>query len=278
MARHCGGSRVEDVDGRRIRPAWRLTTVTPVTGRRPAASSAAPPSRSAGRGVGPRLDDPRRRRAELPRCRRRRDRRQRRARAARDRGGDGRAGRPARLRPRQRVHDRAARALRAPRSRAVLPSTIRRSTRSPAAPRRSRRRSSSPAPTTWPAASRDAMDRDRPVGELPRQHARRAGPVRPAAAAATVRGRGWAGSGTSRRPTRTAPASPGATRSATRAELAAELDRRDRGRRAGHRRGVRRGADRRARRSPRPCRPTATGRRSRRSAAATASCSSPTRS
>ena len=58
------------------------------------------------------LDDLGRRRPRLPRRRRWGDRRQRRPRPPVGRRGDGRAGRPDRLRPRIRVHERSARGLR----------------------------------------------------------------------------------------------------------------------------------------------------------------------
>ena len=59
------------------------------------------------------------------------------------------------------------------------------------------------------------LDRDLALGQLPRQHARRARPVRAAAAPSPVRGVARSASATSRPPTRTAPASPTATPSAT---------------------------------------------------------------
>ena len=144
--------------------------------------------RSAGRGRGAGLDDRGRRRPRIPRRRRRRDRRRRRARPCRDRRGDGRPGRPRRVRARQRLHHRAARGLRG-RGRAAppdgrpgdLPGLA-------AAPRRSRRPSSSPGRTTSRAASPSAGSSYRALGELPRQHARRARPVRPHAAPPAVRG------------------------------------------------------------------------------------------
>ena len=62
----------------------------------------------------------------------------------------------ARVRPRQRVHDRAARALRRARSRRTCRWPTPRSTRSRAGPRRSRPRSSSPGRRSSRAASRTA--------------------------------------------------------------------------------------------------------------------------
>ena len=99
------------------------------------------------------------------------------------------------------------------RSAGTCRSTTRRSTRSAAAPRRSRPRSSSPGPTTSPAARRIAGSSS-PLGELPRQHARCARPVRPASRSAVRTRAGWAGSATSAPPIRTAPASPPPMRSA----------------------------------------------------------------
>ena len=69
------------------------------------------------------------------------------------------------------------------------------------------------------------LDRLRPLGELPRQHPGRPRPVRAQAAAPAVRGLARAASGTCRRPTRTAPDEPGANALGTAEELAAELDR-----------------------------------------------------
>ncbi len=66
------------------------------------------------------------------------------------------AGRPARVRARQRVHDRAPGGVRRRGRRRPPARWSRRSIRCRAARRRSRRRSSSPAPTTWPAVSPSA--------------------------------------------------------------------------------------------------------------------------
>ena len=269
-----GGSIIENgvpvrgLDSRRLRYQSRLRCACDDRPRLPPLDR----RRSAGRGRGARLDDPRRRRPRVPRRRRRRDRRQRRSRPARDRGRDGRAGRPSRLRPRQRLHHRAARGVRRARSRRTCPSTTRRSTRSPAAPRRSRRRSSSPGPTTSPAASPTAGSSSPAGGATTATRSARS--TCPAASRSAGRTRaGSAGSGTCPRPTRTGPAMPGANALGHADELAAELDADVRGGRAGHGRRVRRRADRRGDARPRSCRRTATGRRSPRSAAATASCS-----
>ena len=90
------------------------------------------------------------------------------------------------LRPRHRVHERRAGALRG-RARAApadgRPGDL---------PRLRRLRGdgvgAQARPGLPPRPRRDrALDRDRPVGQLPRQHPRRAGPVRPQAAPAPVR-------------------------------------------------------------------------------------------
>ena len=97
-----------------------------------------------------------------------------------------------------------------------------------------------------PRAGRDGpLDRHRPVGELPRQHPRRARPVAAASRSAGRTRPGSGGSGTSAPPTRIAPASRARTRSATAEELAAELDRSIDAAGPGHRRGLRRRAHRR---------------------------------
>ena len=100
-----------------MRPAHRLRCGDDHRSRLPPVRHA----RSAGRRPRRRLDDLGRRRTGVPRCGGRRDRRQRRPRPARDRRGDGRAGRPRGIRPRERVHVRTARALRACPSAAHLP-------------------------------------------------------------------------------------------------------------------------------------------------------------
>ena len=66
---------------------------------------------------------------------------------------------------------------------------------------------------------------DLALGQLPRQHARRARPVRAAAAAPARTRAGSAASATSRRPIRTAPASPDSHALGDADELAAELER-----------------------------------------------------
>ena len=155
-------------------------------------------------------------------------------------------------------------------------STTRRSTRCRAAPRRSRRRSSWPAPTTSPAA-RPTLDRlSRAGGATTATPSARS--TCPGASRCAGRTRaGSAASGTSRRPTRTGPAIPGANALGTADELAAELDRAIEA--AGPGPSPRSSPSRSsARRWPPPSRPTATGRPSPRSAGATACCSSPTRS
>ena len=85
-----------------------------------------------------------------------RDRRQRRPGRREIADGHGRAGRPAGVRPRLRVHDRAGRGVRGARSGRTCRSTTRRSTRVAAAPRRSRPRSSSPALPAGPRRARTA--------------------------------------------------------------------------------------------------------------------------
>ena len=120
-------------------------------------------------------------------------------------------------------------------------------------------------------------DRLRPVGELPRQHPGRARPVRAQAAAPAVRGLARAvparvgglsvPGGLPRRRTPWAPPTswPPSSIARSRPPVPGRSPRSSRSRSSG----------RRWRPSSRP---TATGRRSRRSAAATACCSSPTRS
>ena len=81
-------------------------------------------------------------------------------------------------------------------------------------------------PRLPPRPRRDRpLDRHRALGELPRQHARRARPVGPPAAPPAVRGLARPVPARLAPPTRTAPASPAPTPSATPSELAAELDR-----------------------------------------------------
>ena len=173
--------------------------------------------------------------------------------------------RPSRSRPTPRRSGRTCR------------STTRRSTRSAAARRRSRPRLKlGPRVPPRPRRGRP-LDRHLALGQLPRQHARRARPVGPAAAPPAVRGLARPVPARLRRRIRTAPASPDATRSASGAGARGRAGAGDRGGRAGHGRGVRRRADRRG--DARGRRPA--GRllaaRSRRSAGATACCSSPTR-
>ena len=125
------------------------------------------PPRSTGRRRSARLDDPRRRTAGSISMRRAARSSSTSATAgARSRPRHGRPGGPARLCPRQRVHDRALEAY----AREVgrhLPD--RRPGDLPgrqAAPRRSRPRSSSPAPTTWRAARPSAGSSSRAGGAI----------------------------------------------------------------------------------------------------------------
>ena len=87
--------------------------------------------------------------------------------------------------------------------------------------------------------------RDRPVGELPRQQPRRAGPVGPPPAPRARTRPGSAGSATSAPRTRTAAHVPGSQAMDDPRALAAELEVAIQRRRRGPRRRVRRGADRR---------------------------------
>ena len=102
--------------------------------------------------------------------------------------------------------------------------------------------------------------RHRPLGQLPRQHARRARPVRPPAAPPARTSRGSGASGTCPRPTRTGAGRPGATALADRRSPRRRAGAGHRGGGAGTRRGVRRRARSSGRRWPPPSRPTATGR------------------
>ena len=233
-------------------------------------------ARPAGRGRGPRLHDPRRRRARVPRRRRRRDRRQRRPRPARDRRRHGRPGRSPGLCPRQRLHDRAARGV-CPRGR--RPPAARRPGDLPGVGRLGGDRDGAQAgPRLPPRARRDrALDRLRALGQLSRQHARRARPVRSQAAPPAVRGLarplpaclgGLSVSGRGcRAPTRWRPPtiSPPSSSGPSRRRVPAPSPRSSPSRSS-------------ARPWPRSSRPTATGRPSPTSAAGTACCSSPTRS
>ena len=154
--------------------------------------------------------------------------------------------------------------------------TIRRSTRSRAVPRRSRRPSSSSAPITWPAASPTVMSSSPGTAATT---ATRSGPwtCRAVPRCAGRTSPGWAGSGTSRRPTRTAPARPRPTPWAM-GPPSPPSSRPPSPRRV---RVAWRPSSRSpssGRRSPRRCHRTTTGRPSRRSARATACCWSPTRS
>ena len=189
---------------------------------------------------------------------------------ARDRPGHGRAGRPARLRPWQRVHDRAARGVRGAGRAATCRSTTRRSTRCRAARRRSRPRSSSPGPITSRAASPTAGSSTPGGGATTGTRSGRS--TCPAASRSAGRTRaGSAASATSPRPIRTAPACPARTpwarppssrRSSTRPS-----------RRPSPGPSPPSSPSRSsARRWPPSRRPTATGRPSPRSAAGTASC------
>ena len=187
-------------------------------------------------------DDPRRGRARIPRRRGRCDRGQRGPRPARDRHGDGRAGRAPGLRPRQRVHDRAARGLCA---RGRSPPARRRPGDLPGLRwLRSDRDGAQAGPRLSPRPRRDrALDRLRAVGQLSRQHVGRPRPVRAQAVAPPVRGLA-----------RALPPRLGGLpvpRRAARRECARERGRAGdgarpgvRGRRSRQRRRVRRGADR----------------------------------
>ena len=179
---------------------------------------------SARRRRGVRLHDPRCDRPRVPRRRGRGDRRQRRSRAGVDRPRPRRAGGAPVLRPRLGVHDRAARGVRG-RDRAAPAG--RRSGDLPGQRRlRGDRDGAEAGPRLPPRPRRDrALDRLRPLGQLPRQHDRRARPVRAAAAPPAVRGLARAvpprlgGLSVSRPAIRTARPSRSAD------ELAAELDR-----------------------------------------------------
>ena len=118
--------------------------------------------------------------------------------------GHGGAGRPPRLRPRQRVHDRAARGVRRARSARTCPWTMRRSTRCRAARRRSRPRSRWPVRITSRAARPTAGSSSRDGAAITATPwARSTSPAGGRSAAPTRAGS--AGSATSRRPIRTAP-------------------------------------------------------------------------
>ena len=183
-------------------PAW---AVCSAARRRPA------PRRGSRR----RLDDLGFRGPPVPRRRRRGDRRGHRARSPRGRGGHGRAGRPPRLRPRQRLHDRAARG---------------------ATPARSRRTCRVDDPAIYPVSGgSEAIETALKLARA--YHLARGEPDRwivfarwgsyhgntlgrstcPAASRCAGRTRaGSAGSGTCRRPTRIGPADPGAERARVR--------------------------------------------------------------
>ena len=127
-----------------------------------------------------------------------------------DRRRDGRPGRPARLRARQRLHDRAARGVRGARSgptcRVDDPAHL---PRQRLARRRSRPRSSWPAPTTSPAARRTAGSSSPAGAAITATPSARS--TCPGASRCAARTRaGWAASATSPPPTRTAPTMPGA--------------------------------------------------------------------
>ena len=185
------------------------------------------------------------------------------------------AGAP-RVRPRQRLHHRAARGV--CRGGRAAPAD-RRPRDLPGQRRLGGDRDGAQARPRLPPRPRRAgpLDRLRAVGELPRQHARRPGPVRAQAAPSPVRG--LAGP---------VPAPLGGLSvSWRRSGRQRPRDRRRAGRRSWRRRSWRPARAPSPRSSPsrssarpslRPCRPTTTGRRSPRSAGGTASCSSPTRS
>ena len=181
-------------------------------------------ARPAGRGRGPRLDDPRRRRARVPRRGRRRDRGQRRSRTARDRRRHGRPGRSPRLRPRQRLHDRTARGVR-PRGRRPPPDR-RPGDLSRVGRLRGDRDGAQAGPRLPPRARRArALDRlSRGGGAIT---ATPSAPwTCPDASRCAGRTRaGSAGSDTSRRPIRIGPAARAPTPSGDADDLAAELDR-----------------------------------------------------
>ena len=175
----------------------------------------------------------------------------------------------------EHVHDRAARGLR-PRGR-TPPSGRRPGHLS----RVGRLRGDRDGPQARPGLPRRprrarSLDGLRPLGELSRQHARRARPVRPRSRCAGRTRAGWAGSGMSRPPTRTARASRARmplARPTTSPPSSTGPSRRP-ARAPSPRSSPSRSSAPRWRPSSRP---TATGRRSPRSAAGTASCSSPTR-
>ena len=233
----------------------------------------------AGRRRGPRVDDRRRRRSRVPRRRGWRDRRQRRPRPA----GDRRRRSPSR--PRRlayahgsRLHDRAAGALRG----GARPAPADGRPRDLPGLRRLRGdRDRAQARPRHAARPRRAgpLRRVRALGELPRQHPRRARPVGAAAAAPPVRGLARPVPPRQRGvpvPRRT---SPGSQALGTTQELVDELDRAftmPPGRGTVCR--VRRASRSSGPRWPPSSRPTATGPRSPTSAGGTACCSSPTRS
>ena len=224
--------------------------------------------RSARRRRGVRLDDPGRRRPRVPRCGRRRDRRQRRPRPARrspTRWPTRPAGSPmptaARSRP---SRSRPTRAEVGPYLPVDDPAIY------PVSRRLGGDRDGAQARPRLPPRPRRDRSAGSSIARWGSYHGNTLGALDlsgPASRCAARTRRGWAGSGTSRPPTRTAPASRARTPSATADELAARARARDRGGRA--RDAWPRSSRSRssARRWPRPCRRTTTGRRSPRSAA-----------
>ena len=240
----------------------------PVRSRLPALAR----SRAAGRRRGSRRRSATPR-ARVPRRVGRGDRRQRRPRPGVDRPRPGRAGRAPVVRPRSALHDAAASRTT---PRAVgrhLP--IDGAGDLPGQRRLGGDRDRAEARPRLPPRPRRGrpLDRHRALGELPRQHARRAGPVGPAPLRRPYEG--WLGRfrarlgglPVSRRRARTP------TPSATPTSWPRSWTASSRRPAPGTRRRVRRGADRRGDARRASSRPTATGRRSRRSAGATASCS-----
>ena len=232
--------------------------------RRPRDRPRLPPLRvaqPAGRGGGPRLDDRRRGRARVPRRRGRRDRRQRRPRPTRDRRRRS-PSRPARL---SYAHGSAFTTEALERYAAELgphlpvddPAIYPVSGGSEAIETALKLARA----TQLARGERGPLDRVRALGQLPRQHARRARPVRAQARSAARTRAGSAGSGTSARRTRTAAASSGSQALGTTQELVDELDRAiSVGRAAAP--CARSSASRSSgRRWPRSSRPRATGRR-----------------
>ena len=218
-------------------------------------------SRPAGRRRGPRLDDPRRGRARVPRRGRRRDRRQRRPRPGVDRP------RPRRSRPARLAYAHGSAFTTEPLEAYAAEIGPRLPVDDPAI-----------YPVSGGSEAIETALKLARAYHLARGETDRWIVVSPAGAATTATrsarstcraggrcaGRtraGSAGSGTCRRPTRTAPASPAPTPSATRAG-ARRRARADASRPPGPgtRRGVRRRADRRGDARARPCRRTTTGR------------------